>query len=522
MTYIRIVAVVLLAAVASACSSYTSSERRVTESLAAPAGDRYQEGKTHFEQGRYGLAVAAFRAALQDESASVRALNGLAASYDRLGRFDLAERYYVRALALEPKFVQTLNNMGYSLMLKADRKKDRTLLAQAQGYFDKASEGAGRNPVIAGNLAQVERRIEPAPKPQVAKREPRKPLIAIAEPDRYAGWVERRSKRLQRLVTDPPQDLAKRLRATGVEPGLAANTASAAPPRRPHAESLVVVQLASAAPLSVLPPRVGPVTYISTVAAIGMPVVQVDRVTLQPLRVTVSGPVLAAAPISVNEPAAEIPTVVQLTAAPAPVNEPASANKPTVVQLTAAPAPGNKPAPVNKPAAKLPTAIQLASAAPLSVLPSRPEPVTYISTVRAIAVPVAQVETAALQPLVVATSAPMPAIAPAPAVQSEFAFEVSNGTGRLGMAKRFRGYLREQGLRVARLTNAKRYSDRASTLYYRHAFRARAEELSRQLPVSVTLALDDTIRSDVRLRLGADLLDFDARRISVIRTRREI
>ena len=42
----------------------------------------------------------------------------MGATYDRLGRYDAAERYYNQALALQPGSAQTLNNLGYSYLLQ--------------------------------------------------------------------------------------------------------------------------------------------------------------------------------------------------------------------------------------------------------------------------------------------------------------------------------------------------------------------------------------------------------------------
>ncbi len=72
----------------------------------------YGRGKLHYNAGQYGLAVKHFRSAVDREPGSVEALNGLAASYDRLGRYDLATKYYGRALGADPESPQTLNNIG--------------------------------------------------------------------------------------------------------------------------------------------------------------------------------------------------------------------------------------------------------------------------------------------------------------------------------------------------------------------------------------------------------------------------
>lgn len=55
------------------------------------------------ERGQYGLAVAAYRRVLRLDPASSPAREGLAISYELLGRADLADRYYQEALALTPR-----------------------------------------------------------------------------------------------------------------------------------------------------------------------------------------------------------------------------------------------------------------------------------------------------------------------------------------------------------------------------------------------------------------------------------
>ena len=52
----------------------------------------YERGKSQFSAGRFGLAVKHFQSAVNREPASIEALNGLAASYDRLGRYDLVRQ----------------------------------------------------------------------------------------------------------------------------------------------------------------------------------------------------------------------------------------------------------------------------------------------------------------------------------------------------------------------------------------------------------------------------------------------
>jgi len=102
-------------------------------------------GIEHFNRGHYGVAERYFRDAVEKAPRDVTAWVGLAASYDRLGRFDLADRAYRSAIRLAGETVQILNNEGYSYMLRGD-------LVRARKKFLKAYEREPNNPMINNNL----------------------------------------------------------------------------------------------------------------------------------------------------------------------------------------------------------------------------------------------------------------------------------------------------------------------------------------------------------------------------------
>ena len=77
-------------------------------------------GIEHFNRGSYGLAEQYFRDAVEKAPRDVTAWVGLAASYDRLARFDLADRAYAAAIRLAGETTDILNNQGYSYMLRGD------------------------------------------------------------------------------------------------------------------------------------------------------------------------------------------------------------------------------------------------------------------------------------------------------------------------------------------------------------------------------------------------------------------
>lgn len=106
-------------------------------------------GAKHYAAGNFGLAEKSFRAAVEATPANSRAWLGLAASYDQLGRYELADRAYDHLLKQEGRKASILNNKGYSFILRGDMDKARPLLHEAQAL-------APENTIIAGNLQLTE------------------------------------------------------------------------------------------------------------------------------------------------------------------------------------------------------------------------------------------------------------------------------------------------------------------------------------------------------------------------------
>lgn len=113
--------------------------------LGSDANDDLSLGKKHYRAGQFGLAEQHFRRAVESHPRDGEAWLGLAASYDRLRRFDLADRAYTQAINISGPTVEILNNQGYSYMLRGDYKRARVKLAAAQ---NKAPD----NPYVKNNL----------------------------------------------------------------------------------------------------------------------------------------------------------------------------------------------------------------------------------------------------------------------------------------------------------------------------------------------------------------------------------
>lgn len=96
------------------------------------AGDDLNEGKKYFRAGNHGMAERYFRRAVELHPRDAESWIGLAAAYDRLRRFDLADRAYNEAIRLVGPTVEILNNQGYSYMLRGDLKRGKEKLLAAQ------------------------------------------------------------------------------------------------------------------------------------------------------------------------------------------------------------------------------------------------------------------------------------------------------------------------------------------------------------------------------------------------------
>jgi Flp pilus assembly protein TadD len=110
-----------------------------------PSDEPVRMGLEQFNRGNYGISQRYFKDAVEKAPRDVTAWVGLAASYDRLRRFDLADQAYAAAIRLGGESVQILNDQGYSYMLRGN-------LTAARRKFERAYSLDPTNPVIANNL----------------------------------------------------------------------------------------------------------------------------------------------------------------------------------------------------------------------------------------------------------------------------------------------------------------------------------------------------------------------------------
>jgi Flp pilus assembly protein TadD len=119
------------------------------ELLGTDPNDDLSIGKKYYRQGSYGLAERHFRKAVEMHPRDAESWVGLAAAYDQLKRFDLADRAYAQAVKLIGPTPDIMNNQGFSYLLRGDYGRARSMLLAAQAK-------APKNPYIANNIRLLE------------------------------------------------------------------------------------------------------------------------------------------------------------------------------------------------------------------------------------------------------------------------------------------------------------------------------------------------------------------------------
>jgi Flp pilus assembly protein TadD len=117
--------------------------------LGSDQNDDLNLGKKHFRARDFGLAERHFRRAVEMSPRDAEAWVGLAASYDRLKRFDEADRAYRQAIAILGPTPEILNNQGYSYLLRGDYRRARKKFYEAQAKDPE-------NPRIRRNIELME------------------------------------------------------------------------------------------------------------------------------------------------------------------------------------------------------------------------------------------------------------------------------------------------------------------------------------------------------------------------------
>ncbi len=109
----------------------TGASERPAAIPAQPADRLYVAAARNIRERDYAEALDILQIARERSPNDARVLNALGVVYDKLGRFDLSERYYTLAARVEPDSPIVAANLRYSTMLQAAQQRPAPLLAQA-------------------------------------------------------------------------------------------------------------------------------------------------------------------------------------------------------------------------------------------------------------------------------------------------------------------------------------------------------------------------------------------------------
>lgn len=123
-----------LAALLAACSTQHAELQiqPVGEESGRPDDGSFAKAQILLSRGEYSLAIDAYRKAVRHDPANGAAYNGLAISYDGVGRFDLSRRYYELALARAPREGKYYRNLALSLKRQGKGEEAAHVLAQME------------------------------------------------------------------------------------------------------------------------------------------------------------------------------------------------------------------------------------------------------------------------------------------------------------------------------------------------------------------------------------------------------
>jgi tetratricopeptide (TPR) repeat protein len=162
--FLRITTLLAATAALSGCASIFSQlgfAERASPDVAAPAqADGNVElaaARQAMDAGMTAEAIDHYRAAQMDPNALPAASNGLGVAYARLGRLDLADRYFRIATALDPsnaRFAANMLRLQGDYALAQDRQAETTQLAATAAPAPAPQLAAAERP---GELERVSR-----------------------------------------------------------------------------------------------------------------------------------------------------------------------------------------------------------------------------------------------------------------------------------------------------------------------------------------------------------------------------
>ena len=123
--------IVLVLSFAMASCAAPSPQAKIRAVGALPSSGDVAEGDAQLSIGNVALAMETFRKAIREQPNDVRALRGLALSYERMGRLDLSRKWLETALATAPDDPSLLRDFADVLDLQGNRDEALAVRTEA-------------------------------------------------------------------------------------------------------------------------------------------------------------------------------------------------------------------------------------------------------------------------------------------------------------------------------------------------------------------------------------------------------
>lgn len=475
----------------------------------AQAERLYQASRTAIRDRDYGRALELLHRARHRDPRDVRVLNALGVVYDKIGRFDLSERYYGEALAIDPNARVVIANLEYSRRLSGQAAPETgTALARA--------ETPAQTPAAPPVPPAPERRERPTPV-VVAAVEPRReppaprgaPTNAEAAPAPLLFARAAREPAMTVAVEAAPV-LARADTAltgtTAVVPASGALTASFDDPALTRARTEAIADWSPAVVQVALAPTPGfdvGSTALPSVAALDAETGEIARAAEAPLAVS---PIqIALAPVEAfGATSAAVPGVGALDGEVGEIVRGDAAASPVfAIQIAMAPVDALDVDTIGAES----LSVQHAALPGVRARDRRMDRRTGRVITRAEAAPLvlaafhAETLDTRVDPAFADAGVRLPGVRALTTTEAPAALTVLNASGRSGVASRTAGRLSQDGVRVERVARAEVASD-LSRLEYPAGRLREAWAMARALPFPIELVASDT--DGFRLVVGRD------------------
>lgn len=167
---VRAVVLIALSVPLGACNSFLGihfarqapkAERIAVRPANAAAAPATEFGRRQLADGQIGLAVESFRKALESGEPAAPAINGMGVAYARLGNFELALRYFQRAMEIDPangRYAANLARLTQSPAFAMRRERDLAAAALASAAkVPTGQAGPSEERVALGKIERISR-----------------------------------------------------------------------------------------------------------------------------------------------------------------------------------------------------------------------------------------------------------------------------------------------------------------------------------------------------------------------------